>query len=49
MATQTNNLKLTKPELTDSPPDITQLNQNWDKLDSEVSALKTSDIDCGTF
>lgn len=36
MATQTQNLKLIKPELTDSPPDITQMNSNWDKLDEAV-------------
>lgn len=36
MATKTTNLGLIKPEGTDSPPDITTLNQNWDRLDQEV-------------
>lgn len=36
MATKTTNLGLIKPEGTDSPPDITTLNQNWDKLDQEL-------------
>lgn len=38
MALQTTNLKLVKPELTDAPPDITTLNQNWDVLDSKFNA-----------
>lgn len=36
MATKTTNMGLIKPEGTDSPPDITTLNQNWDRLDQEV-------------
>lgn len=36
MATKTTNLGLIKPEGTDSPPDITTLNQNWDKIDQEL-------------
>lgn len=37
MATQTANYRLTKPELKDSPPDITVLNRNWDTIDTELS------------
>ncbi len=33
---QTTNLKLNKPEHTD-PADITQLNENWDKIDDEIT------------
>ena len=36
MATQTTNYNLVKPALTDSPPDITVMNPNWDKIDSEL-------------
>ena len=36
MASKTPNFNLHKIDLTDSPPDITILNQNWDKLDSEL-------------
>lgn len=28
--------KFIKPELTDSPPDITVMNENWDALDAEL-------------
>lgn len=35
MGTTTTNLGLFKPALTD-PADITQLNNNWDKVDSEI-------------
>ena len=38
----TPNLKLKKIQLTDSPPDITVLNTNWDKLDTEVQAAKAT-------
>lgn len=38
MSTQTTNLKLIKPELTD-PADITKLNQNWDKIDEELGGI----------
>lgn len=38
MAKYTTNLNLVKPELTDAPPDITTLNQNWDALDSKFNA-----------
>lgn len=33
---QTTNLKFNKIELTDSPPDITVLNSNFDKIDAEL-------------
>lgn len=36
MATTTTNYNLTKPALTDSPPDITALNDNWDTLDTQL-------------
>lgn len=35
MSTTTTNLGLIKPDLTD-PADITQMNANWDKLDTEM-------------
>lgn len=38
MSTQTTNLKLTKPELSD-PANITLLNNNWDTLDTKVKDL----------
>lgn len=33
MATNTSNYNLVKPALSDAPPDITKLNDNWDKID----------------
>lgn len=42
MSSKTTNLQLHKIDLTDAPPDITVLNQNWDKLDTEVQSLKNS-------
>lgn len=33
MATNTTNYNLVKPALSDAPPDITTLNENWDKID----------------
>lgn len=42
---ETTNLKLKKPELTDAPPDITILDFNWDKIDSEI---KTTSDDLAT-
>ena len=30
MATNTSNYNLVKPALSDAPPDITKLNDNWD-------------------
>ena len=35
---QTTNYKLNKIELEDSPPDITVLNPNWDKIDTELKS-----------
>lgn len=37
MATRTPNFNLVKIELTDSPPDITVLNENFDILDEELN------------
>lgn len=39
MATYTTNYNLRKIELTDSPPDITQLNGNFDTLDTSLKAV----------
>lgn len=41
MATQTTNFNLTKIALTDAPPDITVLNANWDKVDTELAKIPT--------
>ena len=41
----TTNLNLNKPELTDAPPDITVLNENWDTLDTEIKALQENKAD----
>lgn len=35
---QTENYKLNKIELADSPPDITVLNSNWDEIDAELKS-----------
>lgn len=35
---QTTNYNLVKPELTDSPPDITVMNPNWDTIDVELKS-----------
>lgn len=35
----TSNFNLYKPSLTDSPPDITSTNENWDKIDTELKRL----------
>ena len=35
----TKNYKLKKPELTDSPPDITVMNFNWDIIDEKLFAV----------
>lgn len=40
MASETTNYKLKKIELTDSPPDITVINPNWDTIDKELKANK---------
>lgn len=36
MATNTSNYQLVKIALSDSPPDITAMNPNWDKIDEEM-------------
>ena len=36
MASKTTNYQLNKIDLTDAPPDITVLNANWDKVDTEM-------------
>jgi len=35
---QTTNYNLKKPQLTDSPPDITVMNPNWDAIDAELNS-----------
>lgn len=35
----TSNFNLYKPSLTDSPPDITSTNENWDTIDAELKRL----------
>lgn len=35
----TKNYKFKKPELTDSPPDITVMNPNWDDIDEKLFAV----------
>ena len=42
MSSQTTNLKLHKIDLTDSPPDITVLNANWDALDTAVTGKQAT-------
>ena len=37
MSSKTKNYNLHKIDLTDAPPDITVLNQNWDTLDAELA------------
>lgn len=37
---QTTNYNLVKPELTDSPPDITVMNPNWDKIDEKLKEFE---------
>lgn len=36
MSTTTTNYGFVKPALTDAPPDITVMNTNWDKIDTEL-------------
>lgn len=38
MSKLTGNYNLIMPELTDSPPDITAINSNWHKIDTELNA-----------
>lgn len=40
MSSKTTNLNLHKIDLTDAPPDITVLNQNWDILDAEIQEIE---------
>lgn len=42
MSSKTPNFNLHKIDLTDAPPDITVLNQNWDALDTELKELSDS-------
>lgn len=39
MSSKTTNYGLHKIDLTDAPPDITVLNQNWDKLDTKLKEV----------
>jgi hypothetical protein len=41
MSSKTTNYNLHKIDLTDAPPDITVLNQNWDTIDAELKNNKT--------
>lgn len=43
MATQTTNYGFVKPALTDAPPDITLMNPNWDKIDTELKKKYDAD------
>lgn len=38
MSSKTTNYNLHKIDLTDAPPDITVLNQNWDTIDNELKS-----------
>lgn len=42
MATNTPNYGFTKPELSDTPPDITATNGNWDTVDTKLKSLETA-------
>lgn len=42
MASTTTNYGLHKIDLTDAPPDITVLNQNWDRIDQELKIASES-------
>lgn len=37
-------MELKKIELNDSPPDITVINPNWDKIDTEIQNLKDNKV-----
>lgn len=43
MSSKTTNFNLHKIDLTDAPPDITVLNQNWDAIDEQLKTLETAD------
>ena len=42
MSSKTTNFNLHKIDLTDAPPDITVLNQNWDALDEKLNEIDTT-------
>ncbi len=44
---QTINYNLVKPELTDSPPDITVMNPNWDKVDEKLKEFEEENENIG--
>lgn len=46
MSTTTTNYGLHKIDLSDAPPDITVLNDNWDTIDSELTNLKHEQTSC---
>lgn len=46
MSTTTTNYSLHKIDLTDAPPDITVLNNNWDTIDNELTNLKHEQTSC---
>lgn len=43
MSTTTTNYGFVKPALSDAPPDITVMNPNWDKIDTELKKKFDSD------
>ena len=45
---QTTNYGFNKPELQDSPPDITVLNPNFDKIDGQLKSLTDKDTELNT-
>jgi len=45
----TTNYKFKKPELTDSPPDITVTNSNWDTVDTNLKDAQTKANTWNTF
>lgn len=45
--TYTQLLHLVKLDLSDSPPDITVLNQNWDTLDEFLSGIESTVQEAG--
>ena len=46
---QTTNYNLNKIELTDSPPDITVLNPNWDTIDTKLKQLENIGVSSKTY
>lgn len=45
MSSKTTNFNLHKIDLTDAPPDITVLNQNWDTIDSKLKQIEQYNSD----